>query len=132
MKYREGYKYQLYEDESFITGIYGKHIKTDFIELFPNGVLMGRKGYAWDGPSGPTFDTKNSLRPSLGHDMGFQLIREGLLDPEYKDVFDGLFYIWLRADGMNHLRAYVWFKAVSWFAGEACKPENDRKILEAP
>lgn len=132
MKYRAGYKYQLYEDEQFITGIYGKNIKTDFIELFANGVLIGRKGYAWDGASGPTIDTKNSMRAALVHDMGYQLMREGLLTLDYKEYFDGLFYLTLRQDGMSYLRALVWYNGVYKFGKSSTLPENDRPILEAP
>lgn len=132
MKYRAGYKYQLVEDEQFITGIYGKHIKTDFIELFADGTLVGRKGYAWDGPSGPTVDTKNSMRAALAHDIGYQLMREGLLSLDYKAYFDGLFYMILRADGMSCLRAWIWYNAVWNFAKSSTLPENDRPVLEAP
>jgi len=132
MKYRAGYKYQLYQDEEFITGIYGKNIKTDFIELFANGVLIGRKGYAWDGASGPTIDTKNSMRAALVHDMGYQLIREGLLTLDYKEFFDGYFYLILRQDGMSYLRAWIWYNAVCNFGKGSTLPENDRPILEAP
>lgn len=132
MKYRAGYKYQLYEDEEFRTGIYGFNIKTNFIELFANGVLIGRRGYAWDGASGPTLDTKNSMRASLLHDMGYQLMREGRLPLEWKEYFDGAFYLQLKQDGMSTIRAWIWYKGVCNFAKGATLPANDRPILEAP
>lgn len=132
MKYRDSYKYQLYEDETFITGIYGKEIHTDFIDLFANGILICRKGYAWDGASGPTWDTPSSMRASLIHDAGYQLMREGLLPLDYKVVFDGLFYLKLLDDGMSRVRAYIWYKAVLWFAKGSTLPEHDRPILQAP
>jgi hypothetical protein len=132
MKYREGYKYQLYADEEFRTGIFGKNIKTDFIELFANGVLICRKGYAWDGASGPTIDTKNSMRAALLHDAGYQLMREKLLSLDYKAYFDEEFYRILRADGMSWIRAWIWYNAVRDFGKSSTLPENDRPILEAP
>jgi len=132
MKYRSGYKYQLAEDEQFITGIYGKNIKTDWIELFSNGILIVRKGYAWDGCSGPTIDTKNSMRAGLVHDAGYQLMREKLLTLDYKDYFDGLFFLTLRHDGMCFLRAHIWYNAVWKFGRSSTLPKNDRPILEAP
>lgn len=132
MKYRAGYKYQLCEDETFVTGIYGKEIHTDFIDLFANGALICRKGYAWDGASGPTWDTKSSMRGSLVHDAGYQLMREGHLPLDYKVVFDGLFYLTLIHDGMNRVRAWLWYQGVLRFAKSATLPENDRPILVAP
>jgi len=132
MKYRKGYKYQLYEDEIFITAIYGRNIKSDFIELFANGSLIIRRGYAWDGASGPTCDSKNSMRGSLLHDAGYQLIREGLLPLDYKEYFDGAFYLQLRKDGMNYLRVWIWYNAVYRFGKSSTLTENDRTILEAP
>jgi len=131
------YKYQVYEDETFWTGIHGKEIHTDFISLFANGALICRKGYAWDGASGGpngclTIDTKNSMRGSLVHDAGYQLMREGKLPLDYKVVFDGLFYLTLIHDGMSKARAYIWYKGVLWFAKRATLPENDRPILVAP
>lgn len=132
MKYRSGYKYQLYEDETFITGLYGLNIKSQYIELFANGVIIVRKGYAWDGASGPTYDSKNSMRASLIHDAGYQLMREGLLGLEYKEFFDGLFYLTLIRDGMSRLRAWIWYNGVRDFGKSSTLPENDRKILEAP
>jgi hypothetical protein len=132
VKYRAGYKYQLYEDETFITGIYGKEVYSEYISLFANGALVCRKGYAWDGASGPTWDTPSSMRASLIHDAGYQLMREGLLPLDYKVVFDGLFYLTLLHDGMNRVRAYIWYKGVLWFAKGSTLPEHDRPILQAP
>jgi hypothetical protein len=132
VKYRAGYKYQLYEDETFITGIYGKEVYSEYISLFANGALVCRKGYAWDGASGPTWDTPSSMRASLIHDAGYQLMREGLLPLDYKVVFDGLFYLKLLDDGMSRVRAYIWYKAVLWFAKGSTLPEHDRPILQAP
>lgn len=132
MRFRKGYKYQVYEDETFVTGIHGKEIYTDFISLFANGALICRKGYAWDGASGPTWDSKSSMRASLLHDAGYQLMREGHLPLDYKVVFDGLFYLTLIHDGMSRVRAYVWYKGVLLFGKGSTMPENDREILVAP
>lgn len=132
MKYRDGYKYQLYEDETFQTGIFGRNINTEYIELFANGVFVIRHGYAWDGASGPTIDTKNSMRGALFHDAGYQLMREGRLPLDYKTYFDEEFYRILRKDGMSFLRAWVWYNAVRDFGKSSTLPKNDRPILEAP
>ena len=132
MKYREGYKYQVYEDEEFKTGIYGLNATTDFIDLYANGIMIVRHGYAWDGASGPTIDTRNSMRASLLHDAGYQLMREGILRLDYKGYFDDEFYRILRKSGMSYLRALVWYNAVVRFGKSSTLPKNDRPILEAP
>jgi hypothetical protein len=137
VKYRKGYKYQVYEDEVFITGIKKYEVHSDFIDLMPDGKLICKKGYAWDGASGGpngclTIDTKNSMRGSLVHDAGYQLMREGHLPLDCKVVFDGLFYLTLLHDGMNRFRAWYWYKAVLLFAKGSTLPEHDRPILQAP
>ena len=132
IKYREGYKYQLWESFSVKTALLSYDIETHFIKLSPDGMLLLRAGYASDGPSGPTWDTKDSLPGAFVHDAGYQLIREGLLPLGYRGYFDELFYDILRECGMSAIRAWLWRKAVVGFARDAALPENDRKVLTAP
>ena len=74
IKYRSGYKYQLVEEYQVRVSLIPENdIKTDFIELSTEGMLIIKKGYAWDGPSGPTIDTPNFMRGSLVHDALYQL-----------------------------------------------------------
>ncbi len=63
MKYKKGYKYQLAFPEAFDTP-FGQAdvVRSSFITLYPTGVLVGHPGYAWDGCSGPTVDTKKVMR----------------------------------------------------------------------
>lgn len=66
IRYRSGYKYQLAEGCTVRTGIFPpEEIVTEFISLNTLGVLSIRRGYAWDGASGPTIDTKSSMWGSL-------------------------------------------------------------------
>ena len=54
IRYRADYKYQLASDYKISISIKPKSdIKTEFINLDTNGSLFVKKGYAWDGPSGP-------------------------------------------------------------------------------
>lgn len=63
MKYRKGFKYQLAENETFETPFKSEiNIHLPFISLHTTGRLIGRKGYAWDGCSGPTIDTRTVRR----------------------------------------------------------------------
>jgi len=86
IKYKAGFKYQLYEDYSIRLGNVQlkkfplKRICKDrYLSLSPKGLLRIRTGYSWDGPSGLTIDTKNFMRGSLAHDAMYQLMREALL-----------------------------------------------------
>ena len=82
MKYISGYKYQLYADEWMHTNIKpSDKIVTEYIELWLDGWMLVKKGYAWDGPSGPTWDTDDTMTPSLFHDAAYQLMRMKLLKP---------------------------------------------------
>jgi len=110
IRYREGYKYQLTRDYEILTPVlpYGM-IVHDFFTLYPNGLLSIRKGYAWDGASGPTWDTKSSMRPSLVHDCFCQLMKERLLDYEaWGPVVHEFFRKMCVEDGMNRIRAAIW------------------------
>ncbi len=69
------YKYQLTDPYVLDIGISGYTVTTPYLRLGTDGVFAISKGYAWDGPSGPTFDTLNFMRGSLVHDALYQLIR---------------------------------------------------------
>jgi hypothetical protein len=74
IRYRSGYKYQLVDASSVEVNIRpAAQIDTDYIALTADGLLTVKKSYAWDGPSGPTIDTKNFMRGSLVHDALYQL-----------------------------------------------------------
>jgi hypothetical protein len=130
IKYRKGYKYQLSETYSVYVGIL-INCETEWITLF-NGWLTIRKGYAWDGASGPTFDTKNSMRGSLVHDALYQLLRLGLLSPTFRAKVDDLLHNLCVEDGMFHIRAELWEEAVSHFAASSAAAGHEPVELEAP
>lgn len=133
IKYKAGYKYQLAENYRVQIGITGHTICQGPIKLTVQGFLTIKKGYAWDGPSGPAIDTKNFMRGSLVHDALYQLMRYGRLDPEkYRDTADRLLQQMCIEDGMWKLRAWWVYRAVRTFAARAATPENKRPILEAP
>jgi hypothetical protein len=131
--YRNGYKYQLAKDYRIKTTILPvKQLVTDYIMLWRDGLMVIRKGYAWDGASGPTYDTKDSMRASLVHDALYQLMRLGLISETYRPYADALFFHILKEDGMNEIRAGLWFEAVTLFAAPAAKAGTEREIKEAP
>ena len=134
MKYQDGYKYQLNVREVFTgTNITPPEaVVTKYISLYPSGLLVVRPGYAWDGPSGPTYDSKNSIRASLAHDALYQLMRMKLVDVGWRTDADILLDSILKQDGMWAARRWYWLKGVQWFAGGAADPSSRKKVLSAP
>ena len=139
--YRGGYKYQLartYVHDRPLLVFPGADIVEDFIELTMNGILTIKKGYAWDGPSGPTFDTKTFMRGSLVHDALYQLLRLGLLsnvldtDGKARLIADLELKRICLEDGMWRVRAWWVFKGVHWFAARAASVKYPRAPTWAP
>ncbi|HNA84877.1 MAG TPA: DUF1353 domain-containing protein [Nitrospira sp.] len=132
MKYREGFKYQLAESYAIITPITGYQVEEEYFSLHETGVLTVRKGYAWDGASGPTYDTKSSLRPSLVHDVFCQMMRAGQIPFDLHGAVNHLFYELCIEDGMWAWRAWIWFKAVEMVRAGDPAQGPDRPIKETP
>lgn len=132
IKFLPGYKYQLVESATFRTSIHPvEHVSTPFIVLKTDGTLTIKRGYAWDGPSGPTIDTKNFMRGSLVHDALYQLMREGHLDEAIcRDIADKLLRQMCREDGMSAIRAWWVYQAVKRFGKSSATVK--RKTLTAP
>ena len=109
LHYKKGYKY--ISDKQYHQHISirpQKSISNSFISISPDGQLVIKRCYAWDGASGPTVDTSSSMRPSIVHDALYQLIREGLLPEKYRDEADKIFYDMCIEDGMWKFRAKYW------------------------
>jgi len=132
MKYqkRRHWKYRLYEDVFYrhtdITP--AQPVDTEFINLTSEGSLLVKAGYVWDGASGPTIDTKNTMTASLIHDALYNLLRDGLIDQKWRKRADQVLYELLRQSGMSKIRAKIWFRAVR--KGAAHAAEYD--VLTAP
>jgi hypothetical protein len=133
IKYISGYKYQLSETYTIQTGITPEEDYSGrFITFSKSGVLTIKEGYAWDGPSGPTFDTKNFMRGSLVHDALYQAIRLGVLSRSQRPYVDKLLRKICLEDGMSSIRSWWVFKGVSWFADDAAFPSAEHQIECAP
>ena len=107
IQYRSGYKYQLtepYWSQSNVTP--SEEVVHGYFRIHPNGWFLIQAGYAWDGPSGPTFDTKSFMRGSLRHDMFYQAMSLGRLDRYWREAADQDLRDCCRADGMSMLRAW--------------------------
>ena len=111
------WKYRLTAELVLQSSIRDQYLRTEYIELKYDGTLTLRKGYAWDGPSGPTIDTADSMRGSAGHDALYQLIELGLIPDRLRIHADADLRTWCMDDGMSELRANAWYKAVRIFGG---------------
>lgn len=111
------WKYRLTADLDMQSSIRGIACKTEYISLWDDGRLILHKGYAWDGPSGPTIDTQDSLAASAGHDALYQLIGLGVIPQDLRILADRDLRDWCIADGMSSTRADAWFFAVRAFGG---------------
>ena len=130
--FKRGYKYQTSRDYHIKVSIWGREIDTSYVSLDKKGNLLIRKGYAWDGASGPTWDTLNSMIGSLVHDVLYQLIRQGLLNPLYKKYADEVLHDICTEDGMYTWRADYWRWAVLKFGAGSCRPSAEPKEEVAP
>ncbi|EMJ66210.1 hypothetical protein LEP1GSC051_1244 [Leptospira sp. P2653] len=103
-----------------------------FVDMTPDGLLSIDAGYAWDGPSGPTIDTRTFLRGSLVHDALYQLMREKKLDWKlYRDPADQLLKQICLEDGMNAFRAAYVYRFVRWFGESSAAPRNATTEFES-
>jgi len=134
IRFRSDYKYQLASDYKIKTPITpAQAITSEFIDLDAEGNLLVKKGYAWDGPSGPVEDTKKNLRASLVHDALYQLMRNELLvSRTHRKAADEEFRRICKMDGVSARRASTYYKALRKFGKTAASPKKKKKISRAP
>lgn len=134
IRYRAEYKYQLANSYKLNIPVYpGTDVETDFIDLDTSGNLLVKKGYAWDGPSGPVIDTEENMRASLVHDALYQLMRNTYLSARtHRKAADQLFKDICKEDGVSNFRASVYFKSLRKFGKPAASPQNKRVVHRAP
>lgn len=134
IRFRAEYKYQL--ANSYKLNILIKpstDIDTEFIGLDTKGNLLVKKGYAWDGPSGPVIDTEENMRASLVHDALYQLMRNNELKARtYRKTADQLFKDLCKEDGVSNFRASAYYKALRRFGKPAASPQNKKVVHRAP
>jgi len=136
LRYKTGYKYQLVNDLIVQTDIFPDiDIETEFLGLTRSGILTIRHGYAWDGPSGPTFDTTNFMRGSCAHDALAQLVRDYYLDKKWFTKINLTLKRLCLEDGMWKIRALWVFIGVEYLTDKKwCCPGCDggKKLMEVP
>ena len=134
-----GYKYTTAESFTvFLPLFLIDRFRTDFAHL-SCGKLNISAGYAWDGASGPTWDTPATMVPSLVHDVLYQGIREGLLPASRRFDADLTFYRLMRertSGFWGHLRAFYFFAGVRLGGWLSIRPRSEgeaqTRVLIAP
>ncbi|MHC4571232.1 MAG: hypothetical protein ACYS0C_04045 [Planctomycetota bacterium] len=121
------YKYQLMQDYTIPIEIeLGEDVDTNFIALTTTGVLTVKNRYAWDGPSGPTIDTRSFMRGSLVHDALYQLMRGKYLDyKKHRKYADELLKNICLKDGMFKFRAWYVYQIVCMFGEKNARPSEE-------
>jgi len=133
-KYRL-YKYELQKPYEYQIGIKNSGMNSMYLNLYDNGTLIIEEGYAWDGPSGPTINTKTFMRGSLVHDALYQLIRERLLPMPRRlsrAIADKILYKIIREDGMFWFRAWYVYLFCRLFGWWFVRPRKRTKLIQAP
>ena len=131
--YKAGYKYVLHREVQIQTAIrQHQYVYMPHASLRLSGLLFIASGYAWDGPSGPTVDTKTFMRGSLVHDCLYQMIRVGGLSASFREAADNELYRICREDGMSLLRAKYILWSVRMFGRKAAMPSSEPEVLTAP
>lgn len=129
MKYYEGYKYQLAEDEFFMTEIRPAHtVIHEFFTIGTTGIVIVRAGYAWDGSTGAA-DTRESQSASLLHDVICQAVQLDLLHSKWKPIGDLEYYRLCVKNGMWRIRAAIRLAAISIYPWDRTRP---KKPIEVP
>jgi len=129
MKFTKGYKYQIEEDFFVQTTICPQeYIDTWDICLESDGLLTVKKGFSWDGASGPTIDTKSTWEPACCHDAFYKLMRREFLPITFREGVDRFLHDHLIRKGMWRLRAWYWYRGVRLGGGPSAKKR--RKVYE--
>lgn len=126
-------KHQLDHDCWFKVGVFpDKVLQTNdgLVTLYQDGWLYIRRNYAWDGASGPTWDTKSCKRGSMVHDALSDLIKEGYLSPDLWTQCNVELYRLCKEDGMWAIRRSAWFAAVERFGLRVARRKE--KVYTAP
>ena len=113
MKYKSGYRYV--SEDAEIRSVLLPDAQAQYVGI-SQGILVIAARYAWDGASFTLFKwfgtPKSWLTPSLVHDALYQLIREGLLDRQYREAADRLFREMLIERGVWRIVAWGAYYAV--------------------
>jgi len=110
-------------------------IKWMWLSLATNGLLIVRWGFPTDGPSGPTLDTKKTIKGATVHDALCQLAAQGLfgeVTEELRDQINAEADIVWDSSGMAQWRTEIWEATLDKFGDFAMMPGNKWEIIDVP
>lgn len=85
---------------------------------------MRGKIFFWDGASGPTFDTGDSMLGSAVHDAFYRMFRLGALSLKWRREADATLRDICVSEGMSETRAEAWYIGVRLFAEGCADPDG--------
>ncbi|AFK66704.1 tail assembly chaperone [Colwellia phage 9A] len=93
--------YELLEDYMYMGYVKPLfEIRHKYFTIFPNGLILIKKGYQWNGAN-VIKDTKQNLRASLVHDAYCQAMALKILPMSYRLPSDRTYKKLCKSDGMN-------------------------------
>ena len=124
------YKYRLHQPILVEIEIYGYEIDLPFFKLQPDGLLILRKGYCWNG-SNYSIDYK-SRTASAVHDAGYQLMREGCIEKSHRKYIDQVYKEILIIKGLWVWHANFRYNMLRKLGGTSAKlaGKPDNRICE--
>ena len=125
LTYKKRFKYKYKLSDNFECDIYSKVTlhNSRYINISKD-ILTVKKGYCWDGASGPTIDTKTVMKASLVHDVLYQLMRERVLPQSSRMASDNIFREICLEQGMSRFRAWYLYTGLRIFGAKAAKPNT--------
>lgn len=133
IQYRKGFKYQLaYNYRANLGSCPPIAVTFHWFSISEDGEITIKRGYAWDGASGPGIDTKTIHRGALVHDVLYQCMRLELLPKSYRQTADEIMREICLEDGMSRIRAAWIYYGLRLAGGFAANKKNKREVLSAP
>lgn len=130
MEYRKvNWKYILEEDYriNLPKKLRMEAVSVDYISIYyrPDNkahILCIYKDYAWDGPSGPTYDTDGTIKASAAHDAFYQLMRLGHVSIKKRKAVDKLYLKMMKGFGVTFPKRWAHYIGVRLGAKRAARP----------
>jgi hypothetical protein len=135
------WKYRVVKDIWVQTSFVGYDIDHTYFTVFSSGLILLKKEYCYDGPSGPTIDTPDTMVPAAPHDVIYQCMRLGLIPLSERIKADKMFYDLMVAEGdrletkdtaakksWRRIRANTWYYNLRWFGESSAKKQTQYDV----
>lgn len=132
--YISGFKYQVQDDFFIKIPCLSQFapLETFYFSIKEDGSVLLKKGFASDGPSGPTIDTPDSIAGAFIHDMLYECMRKGLIPRDFRKTSDKIIRDVCIKHGMPKIRAWMWYYMLRWFGEKNVLASSRRKVKFAP